>query len=159
MHNNILKSITLISLIALASCSGRLFTVHKIDVQQGNAVEPEKVSQLELGMTKEQVKFLLGSPLIQDAFHPDRWDYVFFLIPDYGDIEQRRLVVHFDGDIVSAINRDNVPEPTPEVLAEEQAIQEKLITNEENELKELNKEEVPDYIKEKERIEEIDPDI
>ena len=159
MPNNTLKYIAFFSLITLTSCSGKLFTVHKIDVQQGNAVEPEKVSQLEIGMTKEQVKFLLGTPLIQDAFHPERWDYVFFLIPDYGDIEQRRLVVHFDGDIVSIIDKEGVPEPTAEALAEDQAMQEKLITHEENELKELDNEEVPDYIKEKEKLEEIDPDI
>ena len=159
MPNNTLKFITLFSLIALTSCSGRLFTVHKIDVQQGNAVEPEKVSQLEIGMSREQVKFLLGTPLIQDVFHPERWDYVFFLIPDYGDIEKRRLVVHFDGDIVSAIDKEDVPEPTPEVLAEDQAMQEKLISHEEKELKELDAEEVPEYIKNKEKLEEIDPDI
>ena len=159
MPNNILKFITLFSLIALTSCSGRLFTVHKIDVQQGNAVEPEKVSQLEIGMSREQVKFLLGTPLIQDVFHPERWDYVFFLIPDYGDIEKRRLVVHFDGDIVSAIDKEDVPEPTPEVLAEDQAMQEKLISHEEKELKELDAKEVPEYIKNKEKLEEIDPDI
>ena len=88
MHNYITKLIVLTLIIMLTGCSGRLFTVHKIDVQQGNAVDPDKVAQLEVGMTKEQVKFLMGTPLIADPFHPERWDYVFFLIPDYGPTQQ-----------------------------------------------------------------------
>jgi len=163
MHNQIFKLIALTLIIMLAGCSGRLFTVHKIDVQQGNAVDPEKVAQLEIGMTKEQVEFLMGTPLIADPFHPERWDYIFFLIPDYGPTQQRHLVVYFDNDRVSVIDNQSVPEPTPEVLAEEQATQEKLITNENDELKELDAEEdVPDYVKEIEEIEQIEevgPDI
>lgn len=97
--------------IALSSCTGRMFTIHRIDVQQGNAIEPEKVEQLRVGMTKEQVKFLMGSPLITDVFHPDRWDYVFHLIPDYGDSERYHLTIFFDGDKVSEIRKGDMPEP------------------------------------------------
>ena len=71
MLNNTVKIFVFTLTILLVSCSGRLFTVHKIDVQQGNAVDPEKVAQLEIGMNKEQVRFLMGSPLINDSFHPD----------------------------------------------------------------------------------------
>ena len=66
--------------LLMAGCGSRLFTVFKIDIQQGNIVDPEKVEQLQVGMTKEQVEFLMGTPLIADPFHPDRWDYVYFLI-------------------------------------------------------------------------------
>ena len=104
----------LLSLIIISSCSGRLFTVHKIDVQQGNAVEPEKVAQLKVGMTKEQVKYLMGTPLVTDIFHPDRWDYVYHLIPDYGDTERRHLAIFFEGNIVSNIEKEDVPEPEAE---------------------------------------------
>jgi len=96
-------------MLTLTSCSGRLFTVYKIDVQQGNKIEPEKVEQLSVGMNKEQVKYLMGTPLIIDAFHPDRWDYVYHLIPDHGDTERRHVAVIFDGDIVSEIKKSDIP--------------------------------------------------
>jgi outer membrane protein assembly factor BamE len=89
-------------------CSGRLFTVHKIDVQQGNAVDPEKVEQLHVGMNKDQVRFLMGTPLINDSFHPDRWDYVYHLIPDYGDTERRHVAVIFEGDKVANIEKSDI---------------------------------------------------
>ena len=103
-----------IFLLSLSSCSGKLFTVYKIDVQQGNALEPEKVDELEIGMTKEQVKYLLGSPLISDVFHPDRWDYIYFFIPGYGERERRHLSVYFDGGNVSEIKKDQIETPTEE---------------------------------------------
>ena len=95
-----------VTVLTAAGCSGKignLFTVHKIDVQQGNALEQDKVSELREGMTKEQVRYLLGTPLVQDVFHPDRWDYVYDFIPGYGDRERRHLAVFFNGDNVSRI--------------------------------------------------------
>lgn len=114
MPNTLCKIIILLSLITVSACSGRLFTVHKIDIQQGNTVEPEKVNQLKIGMTKEQVRFLLGTPLITDAFHPDRWDYVYFLIPDYGDNERRHLAVFFEGETVANMEKSDIPDPAQE---------------------------------------------
>ena len=106
-----ITTLFLISLVFISACTGRLFTVHKIDVQQGNAIDPKKVAQLEIGMTKEQVKFLMGPPLITDVFHPDRWDYIYFLIPDYGETERRHLMVLFEGDKVASLEKSDVPEP------------------------------------------------
>jgi outer membrane protein assembly factor BamE len=111
MTQALLKSIALLLLISLIGCSGRLFTVHKIDVQQGNAVDPEKAEQLQVGMNKEQVRFLMGTPLINDSFHPDRWDYVYHLIPDYGDTERRHVAVVFEGDKVATIEKSDMPAP------------------------------------------------
>ena len=105
--------VTCITLI-LSNCSSKMLTIHKINVQQGNAIEMEKVDQLKIGMTKNQVKFLMGSPLITDVFHPDRWDYVFHLIPDYGETESYHLTVFFDSDTVSEIRKGNMPEPDNE---------------------------------------------
>lgn len=105
------KYTALLLLISLIGCSGRLFTVHKIDVQQGNAVDPEKVEQLQVGMNKDQVRFLMGTPLINDVFHPDRWDYVYHLIPDYGDNERRHVAVVFEGDTVASIEKSDMPLP------------------------------------------------
>ena len=100
-----------ISLLFISACSGRLFTVHKIDVQQGNAIDPKKVEQVKIGMTREQVKFLMGPPLITDVFHPERWDYIYFLIPDYGETERRHLMVLFEGDKVASLEKSDIPEP------------------------------------------------
>ena len=111
MIKTITKLIAITLFITLAGCSGRLFTVYKVDVQQGNAVDPEKVAQLQVGMNKEQVRFLMGTALITDAFHPDRWDYVYHLIPDYGDKERRHVAVFFEGDIVANIEKSDVPLP------------------------------------------------
>ena len=66
------------SILALSACVGILPEPHKIEIQQGTLLEPELVDQLQIGMTREQVTFLLGSPTLQDVFHPERWDYLFY---------------------------------------------------------------------------------
>lgn len=99
----------LLCLTLLSGCSRELFTIYKIDVQQGNAVEVEKVEQLTLGMTKEQVEFLLGSPMLTDIFHPERWDYVYFLIPGYGEKERRHVSIIFNGNKVIEIVKSDMP--------------------------------------------------
>ena len=103
MRKSLFKIAVLILILCLHGCSGKLFTVYKINVQQGNAVEVENVEMLKIGMTKEQVKFLLGTPLVADIFHPDRWDYVYYFIPGYGERERRHLTLHFKGDNVAEI--------------------------------------------------------
>lgn len=84
---------------------------YRIDIQQGNYISQEMVSQLKPGMTREQVRFVLGTPLVTDIFHTDRWDYVYFRDPPGKPREQRRLAVFFsadgrlvrvDGDVVPA---------------------------------------------------------
>lgn len=112
MHKSFSKIIILSLLLCLCGCSGKLFTVYKINVQQGNAIEPEKVKLLEIGMTKEQVKFLLGTPLVTDIFHPDRWDYVYYYIPGYGERERRHLTLHFNGDNIAEIVKNQIEAPS-----------------------------------------------
>jgi outer membrane protein assembly factor BamE len=85
-------------------------TPYRIEVQQGNFVSQEMVSQLKAGMSKEQVRLTLGTPLLADAFHADRWDYVYWRERPGQKREQRKLTVYFedgklnrlDGDVVSA---------------------------------------------------------
>ena len=84
----------------------------RIDVRQGNMVTQEMVAQLKPGQTREQVRFILGTPLVTDIFHADRWDYIYRFQSGRGDQEaqQRRLVVYFedgklvrlDGDVVAS---------------------------------------------------------
>ena len=99
----------LLCLTLLSGCNSELLTIYKIDVQQGNAVEVEKVEQLTIGMTKEQVKFLLGSPMLTDIFHPERCDYVYFLIPGYGEQERRHVSIIFSGDKIIEIVKSEMP--------------------------------------------------
>jgi outer membrane protein assembly factor BamE len=81
---------------------------HKIDMQQGNYVDQEMISKLKPEMTRSQVRFVLGTPLVADVFHPSRWDYV-YLTGRAGDVRaQRKITVVFDGDKLSRIEGDVV---------------------------------------------------
>lgn len=87
--------------VALSGCSSvpRIVTEYRIDVQQGNVLTQEMVSQLRPGLTKDQVRFILGTPMLVDMFHADRWDYVYRLQKgDSGKVETRRFSTFFDAD-------------------------------------------------------------
>ena len=72
------------------------FSPYRPDIQQGNFVSEEMVSQLKEGMTRDQVRFILGTPLLTDIFHADRWDYPFRLARGSGETTSSRVVVFFD---------------------------------------------------------------
>ncbi|MEW6132318.1 MAG: outer membrane protein assembly factor BamE [Pseudomonadota bacterium] len=87
---------------------------YRIDVQQGNALEQEAVEKLKLGMSRSQVRFLLGTPLLVDPFHGNRWDYVYNYRKAGKLTEQRRLVLFFEGDVLSRVEAEGLkvnPEP------------------------------------------------
>lgn len=71
---------------------------YRAPVHQGNLITDEMVNQLEKGMSQGQVQFLLGIPLVLDQFHPNRWDYVYYLLPTKGEQQLRQLTVFFDKD-------------------------------------------------------------
>ncbi len=97
----ILTFFILIFGLGLHGCSTGIFTVYKIDIQQGNALPEDKVEQLHAGMSRRQVKFLLGTPLLTDPFEPDRWDYIYYLKRGHKAPVERRLTVFFkDGKVV-----------------------------------------------------------
>ncbi|MBK1679358.1 cell envelope protein SmpA [Rhodocyclus tenuis] len=88
-------------LVAISGCSSvpKLVTEYRIDVQQGNVLTQEMVSQLKPGQTREQVRFILGTPMLIDMFHADRWDYVYRLRKGAtNEVETRRFTVFFDAD-------------------------------------------------------------
>ena len=70
--------------------------VYRIDIEQGNRATHEIVDQLRPGMTKRQVRFIMGTPLIQDSFNQGRWDYIYSMQPGGEEREQRRLTIYFD---------------------------------------------------------------
>jgi outer membrane protein assembly factor BamE len=92
----ILLSLILLS-SALASCSAGL-TPYKMDIRQGNFVTPDMREKLKLGMTRQQVRYVLGTPMINDAFHGNRWDYAYRLERDNKVIEKQDLTLYFEGD-------------------------------------------------------------
>jgi outer membrane protein assembly factor BamE len=111
----------LILVALLSACSG-IPTVHKIDIQQGNVVTQEMVSRLKVGMTRSQVRFVMGTPLVTDAFHPDRWDYVYRYLKADKLIEQRHVTVVFSGDSLSGVESDMASLDTGKVEVKPQAI-------------------------------------
>lgn len=85
-------------LLALLLSSG---CVYKMDIVQGNHIDAETVARVEPGMSRGQVQFVLGTPIVADPFHANRWDYVYFHKDGKnGDIQQRRFEVYFEDDVV-----------------------------------------------------------
>ncbi|MDP6437783.1 MAG: outer membrane protein assembly factor BamE [Gammaproteobacteria bacterium] len=87
--------------------------VYEIDVQQGNKLEPKDIEAVKVGMTRNQVRFLLGTPVVSDPFRNDRWDYVYYFRAGRSDDPERRwLIVWFDDNIVTKIDRDAQVKPS-----------------------------------------------
>ncbi len=140
---NYLKNlIYILSITLLFACQSKFLTVHKIDVQQGNALDAEMIAKVKIGMSKEQVRYVLGSPLITDSFHPDRWDYIYLFTPGYGEQERKQLTLTFDRDDVININKRNINESEVASASsndskKNDSKEEKLSEKEEEELEDL----------------------
>ncbi len=92
--------------LALASCSALtdpLLAPYKMDIRQGNLVTPEMREKLKIGMTKAQVRYVLGSPTINDAFHANRWDYVYRFEHQGKLVQQQNLTLYFEGENLARI--------------------------------------------------------
>ncbi len=88
---------------------------YRINVQQGNALTQEMVAKLKPGMTRSQVRFVLGTPVVQDIFHADRWDYVYMFTEGRKETRSRRLTVIFEDDKLLRLEGDVVGRPSGEV--------------------------------------------
>jgi len=93
-----------IALIAVLTFNTGCNLIYKQNVQQGNAHEQEDLDQIQLGMTKKQVAYLLGTPAIVDPFHHDRWDYMSMLSRRGGEPARRLVTIYFENDAVSAFD-------------------------------------------------------
>jgi outer membrane protein assembly factor BamE len=102
----------------LAGCSGvsmpdfsmpKLPNVHKFDIQQGNVITQDMIDQLRPGMTKSQVRFVMGTPLISDTFNEDRWDYYYSLSPSNGEEVRERMAIFFENDQLVGFRGDFIP--------------------------------------------------
>src|SRR4029453_10543954 len=109
MNRLALPTLLILSVGALLS-SG---CVYKMSIQQGNYLVPDSVSQLKEGMTRSQVRFLLGTPMVPDAFDDSRWDYYYFFSSrHYKEPLKRRLTVYFADERVQRYENQGVPTQT-----------------------------------------------
>lgn len=83
---------------------------YKIDIQQGNVITQEMVDQLRPGMTRNQVQYVMGSPLLEDTFNKDRWDYVYSMQPGGKKRTQQTLTIFFKDDKLASIQGDFRPQ-------------------------------------------------
>ena len=134
MQKLLISAVFIASLQLLAACSSSskarlsdnepnssflesLPIVYRPDIQQGNVVTQEMVNQLEPGMSRRQVRFLLGTPMLIDVFHQNRWDYVYTLTEGWGDMQMKRITLYFEADQLMRIEGDMRPMPEAETAA------------------------------------------
>lgn len=84
-------------------------TPYRIDIVQGNAVTKEQAALIKPGLSRLQVREILGTPLVTDPFHANRWDYIFTLRRPNATLQRRSVVVHFDGNVVKSIEAPELP--------------------------------------------------
>lgn len=101
------------SLILLSGCG--LITANRPEIQQGNVLKNSEIAELRTGMSRAQVRELIGTPVLQDRMHPNRWDYVYYRTEGGTGVEQvQRLSLFFEGDQLTRIDdRYQAPEPEP----------------------------------------------
>ena len=111
------RSAAALASVLLAACGASptadrflgVVTPYKIEVVQGNVVTREQAEQIKVGMSRAQVRDILGSPLLADIFHADRWDYVFTIRRPGAPPQSRRVTVRFEGDRLASIEAPALP--------------------------------------------------
>lgn len=99
LRSRLLLAAAFCTLLVACTTKPTFISEYKIDIQQGNVLSQEMISQLKPGQTRDQVRFLLGTPMIVDVFHEQRWDYVYqFRSGQTGKVESRKFVVFFDAE-------------------------------------------------------------
>jgi len=96
MKTFLIYTFSILTLVLSGCNKDKIPGVYRIDIQQGNAVTQDMINKLKPGMTKNQVAYVMGTPLLIDTFHPNRWDYIYSFHPGNGVREQRNLTLHFD---------------------------------------------------------------
>ena len=116
--------ITLILSMSLTGCSSwsDFSLVHTPNIQQGNIITPEMVAELKPGMSKRQVRFVLGTPLLVDVFHQERWDYPFTMKKRNEPIDIKHFSVYFKGDELASYEGDIKPAAAAETSNDKQEI-------------------------------------
>jgi len=103
-----------LALTALSACGNIGFPgVYRINVEQGNIVTQEMVDQLKPGMNRNQIRYILGTPLVEDSFNQDRWDYIYIVRNGNTTKQSKRLTIFFDGEELSHFTGTFVPSEEP----------------------------------------------
>jgi len=97
--------------LALNACAEWLPEAHKLDLQQGNSVKLEQLEAISIGMTKTEVRKIMGSPMLSDPFHDQRWDYIYRFIPNKGFERKSLLTLYFEDDVLVKIDDSEYIEP------------------------------------------------
>ena len=116
----VMRYIILLIALLCASCSASLPSIkpYRMDIQQGNVVTSKMMLQLRPGMTKSQVRFIMGTPLLQDPFHAERWDYFYQMRKGGVIIEQRRVILDFENQLLSKVRGDVIAQGSGEAGTE-----------------------------------------
>jgi outer membrane protein assembly factor BamE len=116
---------TLLAALAMACLSACSFVgfpgVYRIDIEQGNIVTEEMAEQLKPGMSRRQVRFILGTPLVEDTFNENRWDYIYVKRNGLDVLSESQLTVVFEGDTLAEIRGDYRPSDSPTEAPEAEA--------------------------------------
>lgn len=116
-----MRHLFILAALLCVSCGTQLPSIKpfKLDIQQGNVVTSKMLLQLRPGMTKSQVRFIMGSPLVQDSFHGNRWDYVYQMHENGKLVEQRRVILDFENELLKSVRGDVVPAGSEQAKAAE----------------------------------------
>ncbi|MDE0926283.1 MAG: outer membrane protein assembly factor BamE [Methylophilaceae bacterium] len=108
---NFQKNLILFMAIIITGCGSSMPTItpYKMDIQQGNVVTSEMLLKLRPDMTKSQVQYIMGTPLLVDSFHSDRWDYFYQFRKQGKVINQHRVILDFEGELLARVRGDVVP--------------------------------------------------
>lgn len=119
-----MSKLTLYLFIALlvSACSSDPITdridIYQLDIQQGNLIKQDMVNQLKPGLSKRQVVFIMGSPLLTDTFHQNRWDYIFTLKPIKGEVKKARMSLFFDSEgLLTETKGDFTPDKNAKITS------------------------------------------
>jgi outer membrane protein assembly factor BamE len=82
---------------------------YKFPIQQGNVLSDERIAQITPGMSETEVQYLLGTPMLNDIFHTNRWDYIFYDKPGYKEAKREHVAIYFDNGRVARVTRDPLP--------------------------------------------------
>ena len=86
-----------------------ILSPYRVDIQQGNVVTQDQIERIQPGMHRLQVRDVLGTPLLTDTFHADRWDYIFTLRQSGKPLQRRNIVLLFEGDVLKSIDAPELP--------------------------------------------------
>ncbi len=106
-----LCAITTGCLLNISACASWLPEAHRLDLQQGNTVKLEQLESIKIGMTKPEVRKIMGSPMLSDPFHNQRWDYIYRFIPNKGFQRKSLLTLYFEDDVLVKIDDSEYVEP------------------------------------------------